>query len=61
MNDELKNRLSSLGWRVGMMVLAVVIDWLIANETALNVPVQYTVLFGLILGEISKAVKNQTK
>lgn len=41
-----------------MMVLAVAIDWALKNVGVI-VPTQYTVLAGLILGEISKEIRNQ--
>ena len=55
---DYKSRLKSLAWRIGMMVLAVAIDWALKNVGVL-VPTQYTVLAGLILGEISKEIRNQ--
>ena len=58
MNIEYKSRLKSLAWRVSMMVLAVSIDWALKNVGVL-VPTQYTVLVGLILGEVSKAINNE--
>jgi hypothetical protein len=41
-----------------MMVLAVAIDWAL-NNVGILVPTQYTVLAGLILGEVSKAINNE--
>lgn len=55
---DYKNRLKSLAWRVAMMVLAVAIDWAL-NNVGILVPTQYTVLAGLILGEVSKAINNE--
>jgi hypothetical protein len=53
-----KSRLKSLAWRIAMMILAVAIDWLLQN-IGVFIPTQYTVLAGLILGEISKAINNE--
>lgn len=55
---DYKSRLKSLAWRIGMMVLAVAIDWALKNVGVI-VPTQYTVLAGLVLGEISKAINNE--
>jgi hypothetical protein len=55
---DYKSRLKSLAWRVSMMILAVGLDWGLQNVGIL-VPTQYTVLAGLILGEISKAINNE--
>lgn len=56
---QLTKRVYSLVWRVGMMVLAVVLDWALVNYTALNIPPQFTVLLGLVLGEVSKAINTE--
>jgi hypothetical protein len=56
---DYKSRLKSLAWRIGMMVLAVIIDWTINNLSGFHIPSQYTVLIGLILGEVSKELNNQ--
>lgn len=61
MSEELKKRLKSLAWRAGMMAVAVLIDGLISNLGLFEIEPQYTVILGLILGEISKAVKNCQK
>lgn len=53
-----KSRLKSLAWRIAMMILAVSLDWLLQN-IGVFIPTQYTVLAGLILGEISKEIRNQ--
>jgi hypothetical protein len=55
---DYKSRLKSLAWRVSMMILAVGLDWGLQNVGIL-VPTQYTVLAGLVLGEISKAINNE--
>ena len=48
------NRIKSFCWRLGMVLLAAGIDFVIANITDFNMPAQYTVLLGLVLGEVSK-------
>ena len=54
MNEQLKNRLKSLAWRVGMMTVAVCIQFAIENAAELNISPLVTVLLGLVLGEVSK-------
>lgn len=56
---EYKNRLKALAWSIGMMTLAVVIDWAIKNITMFNIPTEYTVLLGLVLAQISKYLNNK--
>lgn len=53
-NEEALGRVKSLLWRVGMMALALVIDFLIQNLTAFNLSDQVIVILGLVLGEVSK-------
>lgn len=48
------NRLKSFAWRAGMMVLALFVDFTIANIGLFELPAEATVLLGLILGEVSK-------
>ena len=52
--EQLIKRLKSLGWRVGMMALALGVDWLLENIGLLGLPNESTVILGLVLGEISK-------
>jgi hypothetical protein len=59
--DELTSRLKSLAWRLGMMILAVVVGFLIDNLGALNLSPAIVGILGLILGEISKQINNNVK
>lgn len=61
MNQEIKNRLKSLAWRVGMVALAVLLDGIakMCSDGTIQIPTTYVVLVGLILGEISKAINNR--
>lgn len=54
MSQEVKNRLKSLGWRVGMMVVAAGLGFAVENATELGIPPYGVVLLGLVLGEVSK-------
>ena len=52
------SRFKSFYWRTGMMSVAGFIT-LVANSVGdFGITGQYAVLFGLILGEISKAINN---
>jgi hypothetical protein len=52
--DILVARLKSLGWRVGMMVASLLVNWAISALTSWNLSPTITVALGLILGEVSK-------
>lgn len=52
--QAIQNRLKSLLWRAGMLLLAMLVDFAIASLGDFNLPNGWTVLLGLILGEVSK-------
>jgi serine acetyltransferase len=54
-------RVKSFLWRTGMMILAVLIQQAIALLTTLQLDPTITVVLGLVLGEISKAIANALK
>ena len=57
------NRMKSLYWRTGMMILAVILGNFLSNIDVLASvlsPASITLL-GLILGEVSKAINNSLK
>jgi len=54
MNEQLKNRLKSFGWRLGMMVAAVIVDQLLVELSLFDLGTSTTVILGLVLGEVSK-------
>ena len=61
--DVLKNiwdnhRVQSFVWRTGMMILAIIIQQVIASMSDWAIPAEVTVILGLILGEISKMINN---
>ncbi len=58
MSQELKNRLKSFGWRLGMMIAAVVVDQLLVELASFNLSASTTVILGLVLGEVSKLIHN---
>jgi hypothetical protein len=55
--NNLRKRIESLTWRISMMSLAFFIDIVIQNLTNFNIPAEYSVVIGLIFGEISKELK----
>jgi hypothetical protein len=59
MSYELKARLQSFGWRLGMMILAVLIDFMLENLELMEFSGSTTVILGLVLGEVSKHLNNQ--
>lgn len=52
--EQLVKRLKSLAWRIGMMVAAVAVDFLLQNLGLFGLPTIVTVSLGLVLGEVSK-------
>lgn len=61
MNKDLKSRLSSLAWRSGMMALAVVLETVVQSLSGFGFPPEVTVIVGLVLGEVSKQIRNSLK
>ena len=56
MSTSVKNRFKSFAWRAGMMILSFTVDQILENLTSFNIPKEYVVIAGLILGEISKYI-----
>lgn len=54
---EVKKRLMSFVWRAGAMCVAVVLDMLAKEMTSVSMPAELTVVLGLVLGEVSKAIR----
>lgn len=61
MNEDFKKRLSSFAWRAGMMAVAVVLDMIVKELAGFGLPAELTVIVGLILGELSKQIRNNYK
>lgn len=59
MNTAFKNRLKSFAWRLGMMVLAFVANYVSTNLAGLELSPTTTVIIGLVLGEISKFLNTE--
>lgn len=60
MNPILVKRLKSLTWRAGMMLAALVVSFALENLSLLSFSEEVTVILGLVLGEVSKHLNNQT-
>jgi len=54
MNTEFKKRIKSFMWRTAMIGIVAIIDFFIKSLVNIEISNQYTVIAGLILGEISK-------
>lgn len=56
MNEQLKNRIKSLLWRTGGMIVAVIVGQFSANIDILApfVNPEVIVVLGLVLGEVTK-------
>lgn len=61
MNNQFKTRLQSFAWRLGMMILAIIVDQVARNLSLFAIPAEFTVVIGLVLGEVSKYLHNQTR
>jgi len=63
MSDENKvlfvKRFKSFLWRTGMLFAAVSVDFLLENLGLFDIPAEVTVVFGLVLGEVSKYLNTQ--
>lgn len=57
--DILYKRLSSLTWRMGMVVSVMLIDFTLQNLGLFNLPGEAVVFIGLVLGEVSKHINNK--
>lgn len=57
--EQLIKRLKALGWSVGTMVLIAVLDWTAKNLGLFNLPTEVTVVLGLILAQITKALNTK--
>lgn len=58
MQEQLISRLKSFGWRVGMMLVALLVAFATENLTNFGLTPQFTVVLGLVLGEVSKFLNN---
>jgi len=54
MNTAVMNRFKSFAWRLSMMVIVVLVNYVTANYTGFGLSPELTVIVGLIAGEVSK-------
>ena len=57
----LKKRFKSLLWRLGGMIVAVVLNWLTTNIGLFNLPMWATGMVGLVIGEVTKMLNKKGK
>lgn len=56
--QELIKRIEAFAWHSLMMVIAFALDQLLKDLSVLSLTPEVTVIIGLILGQISKALNN---
>ena len=59
--NQFIKRLKSLGWRVGMVVVAYLVSYGLDNLSSFNLSPEVTVLLGLVLGEVSKQLNTSSQ
>lgn len=59
MSEEVRKRLKSFAWRLGMMLLAVTLDFTVQNIGIFDLPPAMVTVVGLVLGEVSKFLNNK--
>ena len=60
-DSALLKRIKSFAWRGAMMTLAFALGWAAENIGSLELDPTLTVVIGLILGEISKALNSGSR
>lgn len=59
--NTFKNRLKSFAWRTSMMVMALGVTYAMSELTLLSLDPSLTVVLGLVLGELSKFLNQESK
>ncbi len=59
MKTKLMNRFKSLVWRLSIMVVVALVNYVTANYTGFGLSPELTVLVGLLAGEISKFLNTE--
>lgn len=59
MKTKLMNRFKSLVWRLSIMVIVALVNYVTANYTGFGLSPELTVLVGLLAGEISKFLNTE--
>lgn len=60
MNEQLKKRLKSLGWRAGCMAIVAALNEIAAQLGTFDLSPFVITVVGLVVGELTKFVANQT-
>lgn len=58
MKEQFLKRLKSLAWRMGMMLAAFLVAFALDNLAEFRLDPAITMILGMILGEISKALNS---
>jgi len=59
MNKIFLNRFKSFAWRLSMMVIVVLADYVVQNITGFGLPAYATISLGLVAGEVSKFLNTE--
>lgn len=59
MNKKVINRVKSFTWRLSIMIIVALINYVAANYTGFGLSPELTVLVGLVIGEISKFLNTE--
>jgi hypothetical protein len=58
MSEQIKTRLKSFSWRLAGMIVVTVLSFVIDNAADLQIPTWGVVVAGLVVGELTKYMKN---
>jgi hypothetical protein len=61
MNTQLKNRILSFIWRAGDVAVVAILGYVASNLGLFNLPTQWTVIIGLVLGEVTKYFNSEAQ
>lgn len=59
MNKKVINRIKSFAWRLSIMVIVALVNYVTANYTGFGLSPELTVLVGLLAGEVSKFLNTE--
>jgi len=59
MNKKVMNRIKSFVWRLSVMIIVALVNYVTANYTGFGLSPEVTVLIGLVAGEISKFLNTE--
>ena len=59
MDKKVMNRIKSFAWRLSVMIVVALVNYVTANYTGFGLSPEMTVLIGLVAGEISKFLNTE--